>query len=127
MGLLGKLALLGMAGALGSLSRYGLSGLVQEHAGSAFPWGTLAVNLLGCLLAGVFTSLAEQRLNISAEARIIVMVGFMGAFTTFSTFMLETVRLFDDAEWLRAILNILVHNVAGGLALLAGLFLGRTI
>lgn len=125
--MLGKLAMLGLAGALGSLSRYGLSGLVQEHAGSAFPWGTLAVNLLGCFLAGLFASLAEQRLNVSAEARIVVMVGFMGAFTTFSTFMLETVRLLNDAEWLRAISNLLMHNVVGALAVVAGLFLGRLV
>ena len=74
-----------LAGALGTLARYGLGGAVQTVLGQNFPWGTLVVNAIGCLLFGLVWTLAEERLLISGHLRFIVLVGFMGAFTTFST------------------------------------------
>ena len=115
-----KLIWIGLAGVLGTYARYGLSGIVQRACGSAFPCGTLAVNVVGCFLFGLVWSLAEDRLLISAEARTVILIGFMGAFTTFSSFAFETAQLLRDAEWTLALGNLFAQNVVG----IAGLFLG---
>lgn len=121
-----KILLLAVAGAAGTLARFGLAGLVQRIApGSEFPWGTLAVNAAGCLLFGVVWSLAEERLIISGATRAIVLVGFMGAFTTFSTFAFETGQMLDDSQWLAAAGNLLVQNVAGVALVLLGIAVGK--
>jgi CrcB protein len=125
--MLTKLFWLGIAGAAGTVTRYGLAGLVQRVSDGAFPWGTLAVNILGCFAAGLFWMISERFVSISAEFRAIILIGFVGAFTTFSTFMLETSHLARDAEWLFALKNILLNNAAGAMALLLGLWLGRAI
>jgi len=122
-----KLLWLALAGGLGTLARYGLTGLVHRFDGTAFPWGTLAVNLIGCFLAGLFWALIQNRLTISGETRILVMVGFMGAFTTFSAFIFETGQLLRAAEWLAAAGNILLQNGLGFVALFVGAALGRMI
>lgn len=121
-----KLIWIGLAGAVGSLARYGLAGIVQSAVGKSFPWGTMSVNLLGCLLFGLVWGLAvESRVTISAEVRLILLVGFMGAFTTFSTFSFETARLLEDSQWLAALGNLTLQNVGGLVAMFAGLALGR--
>ena len=120
-----KLAWLAGAGALGTLARYGVGGVVQRALGGAFPWGTLVVNALGCLLFGLVWALAEERLVISGETRVILLVGFMGAFTTFSTFAFETSAMLRDAEWSFALANVLSQNVLGIACFFAGLALGR--
>ena len=97
----------------------------QRLHSTAMPWGTLAVNALGCLLFGVVWSLAEERMLISSQARTIVLVGFMGAFTTFSTYAFETAQMLGDSEWLLAAGNLLVQNVLGIALVLAGMALGR--
>jgi fluoride exporter len=121
-----KLLLLASAGAAGTLARFGLSGLVQRIGPSGgFPWGTFAVNAVGCLLFGIVWSLAEERLIIGGATRVIVLVGFMGAFTTFSTFAFETGQMLDDSQWLLAAGNLLLQNVAGVALLLVGIALGK--
>jgi CrcB protein len=122
-----RILLIALAGALGTLARYGLGGLVQRSLGSGFPWGTFAVNVIGCFLFGCVWALAEERFVISSETRFIVLVGFMGAFTTFSTFVFESRQLVAQAEWFAAALNI-VGQVAGGIAaLVLGLIVGRFV
>lgn len=121
-----KLICLALAGSLGTLARYGLAGFVSRHNSSMFPWGTLTVNLVGCFVAGTFWSLFE-RWPISGETRTIVMVGFMGAFTTFSSMILETNELLRSAEWMFALANITVQIGLGGLALFVGTLIGRMI
>ena len=108
-----KLAGLALAGACGTLLRYGLAGVAQRATDSGFPWGTLVVNAAGCFLAGAFWSYAQDRANVSGEMRTIVLVGFLGAFTTFSAFMLETSGLMRDAQWTPALGNALLQNVVG--------------
>ncbi len=120
--------LLATAGGLGALARYGLTGVVQNWSRSdAFPYGTLAVNLLGSLAFGFLWAACEGRVTVSPQTRIIILTGFMGAFTTFSTLMFETAKLLEDAQWLLAFANLASHNVLGLVALFAGLMLGRMI
>jgi fluoride exporter len=122
-----KLLCLALAGALGTLARYGFSGLVQRSFGASFPWGTLAVNVLGCFLAGAVWALAENRVSISGEARTIVLVGFMGAFTTFSAFILETGEIVREAQWAWAAGNVLLQNGLGIGVFFLGMALGRLV
>lgn len=123
-----KLIWIGAAGALGALARYGLGGLVQQRApGSEFPWGTLVVNLAGCLAFGFLWAAAERRLPFTPEARLFVFIGFLGAFTTFSTFAYETGAMMQEGLWLRAAGNILAQNVGGVVCIMAGMAGGRLV
>ena len=122
-----RLLWIALAGALGSLSRYGLQGLVQRQAASLFPWGTLAVNALGCFLFGLVWALAEEKGVLGAQARTILLIGFMGAFTTFSSFAYETVQLVRDAQWMLAAANVAAQNVLGFAALVLGIAAARAL
>ena len=120
-----KLLLLALAGALGTLARYGLSGLVQRFMGAQFPWGTFAVNMAGCFLFGLIWAMAMERMEISAAARLLLLTGFMGAFTTFSTYAFETVQMTRDAEWLLAFANVAGQTIVGFGLMFLGQALGR--
>ncbi len=122
-----KLFLLALAGAVGTLARYGIAGLVQRITGPSFPWGTMTVNIFGCFLAGLLWALFENRWPVSGDIRAMLLIGFMGAFTTFSAFILETGQLARSAEWLSAILNLFAQIGLGLIALTVGAALGRTI
>ena len=122
-----KLTYIALAGALGTLARYGLSGLMQRLLPAAFPWGTLTVNLAGSFAFGLIWGLAVERSLISGEARLIILVGFMGAFTTFSTLMFETGQLLRDSQWLLAAGNLLAQNLLGLVALFLGWALARVL
>ncbi len=107
-----KLLWVGLGGFAGAILRYLVSGWAQGASGSAsFPYGTLAVNVLGCLVIGVLSYLADARGFLSAEARLLIMVGVLGAFTTFSTFGNETLNLLRDGEVLAASLNVTANVV----------------
>lgn len=95
------LLVIGLGGALGAVSRYVTSGWVQTLSGGFFPWGTFAVNVAGSLLLG-FAVVWLQSTTASAELRDLITVGFLGSFTTFSTFSYETVAMLRDGEWWRA-------------------------
>ena len=114
-------------GGCGTLSKILLIALVHRLVPWPFPWGTLAVNLLGSFLFGLVFALAQERTMISAETRIIVLTGFMGAFTTFSTFMFETGELLRDSQWALAAGNLLLQNVVGLAAVFAGWALARAL
>lgn len=116
-----------IAGIIGTLGRYWLSGTVQKLYGGVFPWGTFAVNMAGCFLFGLVWVLAEERLLISSQTRVIVLVGFMGAFTTFSSYMFETTALLRDSEWVLAAANFGLQNFCGFAFLLLGVALGRQL
>lgn len=122
-----RLLLIALAGALGTLARYGLTHLVQRHAGLTFPWGTFAVNVVGCLLFGLCWSLIEQRVAHVAEWRAVILVGLLGGFTTFSSFAFEGAGLLRNGEWGLALLHMAGQNVLGLLAIFAGLALGRAL
>ncbi len=119
--MLQKIILLAIAGALGTTARFGLAAMVHRIMGADFPWGTLAVNVVGCFFAGVFWAISQHTPIVSPQMRLVVMIGFMGAFTTFSAFMLETGQIMQDSGWPHALGNIFLQNVVGILALFAGL------
>ena len=125
--MLQRVLLLSAAGAAGTLARYWLSGAVQRFTSATFPWGTLAVNASGCFLFGLVWSLAEERLLISGQTRLILLIGFMGAFTTFSTYMFETRQMLAGSEWMLASANFVMENVAGLVLLILGTVLGRAL
>lgn len=116
-----RIALLIVFGAAGTLARYGLQGVVQERTGPAFPYGTLVVNIVGCFLLGGIAEYALTHLSVPPEWRIGITTGFLGAFTTFSTFSWETVRLIQEGEWKRASVYVLVSLIGGLLAILCGM------
>jgi CrcB protein len=118
---------LALAGAVGTLARYWLGGVVQRLCGESFPWGTLVINVSGCLLFGFVWVLAEDRLLLSPQTRIVILTGFMGAFTTFSTYAFETTQMLADSEWLRAAGNLALQNVLGLAAVLLGFAVGRYV
>lgn len=122
-----KLGLIALAGAAGTLARYWLSGLVYDVAGQDFPWGTAAVNILGCFLFGLFWELGEDRMLLRTESRVVILTGFMGAFTTFSTFVFESNAFLEDGRILPALANVSFQTVTGFAAMFAGLWLGRQL
>lgn len=93
--------------------------------GGNLPWGTLFVNAVGCFLFGLVWTLANERMVISGETRIVVLGGFMGAFTTFSTFVFDTGGFVQDARWLMASGNVLVQTGVGLVFLFVGVIAGR--
>jgi CrcB protein len=123
-----QILLIGCGGFLGSISRYLLSGWVQRLApGSAFPWGTLGVNVLGCLLIGLAGALAEQRGMLTPNQRALLLIGFLGGFTTFSTFGWETIALARGATLARAIANCGLQLGLGLAAVWVGIALARAL
>ncbi len=116
------LLIVAVAGSLGALARYALVNLV---GGKAFPWGTLAVNIIGSCLMGLAYVMIMERQVWPAEMKPLVMTGFLGAFTTFSAFSLEAWELLDRGEGLLALAYVLLSVVACILALTLGVFAGR--
>ncbi len=114
-------------GACGALMRFWVSTAVYAWLGRAFPWGTLAVNVLGSLLMGFLSVYLIERANISPEWRAAILIGFLGAFTTFSTFSLETFNLIDDGALWRATINMAGSVLLCVLAAWAGVILGRSL
>jgi CrcB protein len=122
-----KFIWLAVAGGCGALSRYGLGGLVHRVAGGSFPAGTFVVNMIGSLLFGLIWGILDQRGVLGPTARVAVLTGFMGAFTTFSTFMFESATLLRDGQWLSAALNIAGQNAVGLALMFTGLALARLV
>jgi CrcB protein len=114
-------------GALGALGRYWMSGGVYRLLGRDFPWGTLTVNVVGSFLMGLLVVLFLERLAVEPEWRAAVLVGFLGAFTTFSTFSIETLTLIEEGFTAKALLNVVASVLACVLACWAGVLLGRSL
>jgi CrcB protein len=120
-----KLVLIAFAGALGTLARYGLTLGLARAFGDRFPWGTVAVNLLGCALFGLVLALVRDRARLGPEAATVLLVGFMGAFTTFSSFVADSHALWAAGRPALFLANVAGQNVAGFACFLLGGGLGR--
>ena len=108
-------------GFIGAILRYLISGFVQNLTQSAtFPHGTLAVNIIGCFLIGIISYLVESQAGISPEMRLLVLVGILGSFTTYSTFSAETMNLLQDQRFFLGLINIGTHIILGLSAVLLG-------
>jgi CrcB protein len=116
-----------IGGGIGAFFRYLLSGWIYKVLGTDFPYGTLAVNVIGCLVIGLFLTMAEDRFLISPSFRIFFAVGVLGGFTTFSTFSFETVGLLKDGAIAIGLLNVGVSIVVGLTATWVGMLAGRII
>jgi len=114
-------------GAIGAVSRYLMSNGVYAMLGRSFPYGTLAVNVLGSLLMGILYILLLDRVSLSMEWRAALQIGLLGAFTTFSTFSIETLLLIENGELSRAVVNIILSVVLCLAAVWAGVLIGRQI
>lgn len=120
--------LVGLGGWAGAVCRYGLDRLITLRLGHAFPYGTLAVNLLGCFIIGVMGTWTLQRTSwISEDLRFLVGIGFIGAFTTFSTYILEAVHLHETGRTPVALLYLVGSVMGGWLAVVLGIALARAL
>lgn len=107
-------AVVGSGGFIGALARYGIGGLVHRQVPlSVFPWGTLVVNLTGCLMIGLLAGLGESRQLFGPQFRLFMLIGVLGGFTTFSTFGFETLAMLRAAEYWRAGANVGMNVVFG--------------
>ena len=111
-------------GAIGSVLRYAVSGGVHAWTGSTYPWGTFAANMAGSFLAGFLWRFFEELL-IPQHMRPFLFIGLLGGFTTFSSYMLETLNLLRDGEWIAALANLALHNICGILIICAGFMLAQ--
>jgi CrcB protein len=121
-----QIASVGVGGFIGSVLRYLLSGWVhRQFTGDWFPYGTLAVNVVGCLLIGYLAGVEERHPLFSPELRVFIFIGVIGGFTTFSAFAYETVVLARNAQAFSALANVLIELTAGLLAVGAGHWMSR--
>ena len=122
-----KILNLAIGGTAGTIARYILAGAVYRIFGTAFPYGTLVVNLSGCFMLGFLASLAEKKFVLNADLRLLLMIGFCGAFTTFSTFIFETDALLKNGQAARAFANICLSIIFGFILFKVGSLLGEII
>ena len=119
--------LVGVGGFFGAVARYLVDGWVAERTGATFPWGTLVVNLSGAFLLGLLFSLTVERGALPAAIRAPILIGFIGAYTTFSTLALESWRLIEDGSYVLGAANLLGSAGLGIVVVVAGLILGRAL
>jgi CrcB protein len=122
-----KTILIALAGLVGTLLRYWLSGLVARQYGETFPWGTMTVNTVGCFLTGAVFYLTEERFLVNPTVRTVILMGLLGGFTTFSSYGLQTFTLLRDGEFGLASLNVAASNVIGLLMIWAGYAFGKAL
>jgi CrcB protein len=121
------IAAVGIGGAAGALARYGLDRLIQHHVFAVFPWSTFAINVTGCFLAGAAIASLVDRHELPGWARAGIVVGFLGAYTTFSTFAQESRDLLVEGHHLLAFTNVAGSAVVGIAAVMAGAAVGRAL
>ena len=122
-----KTIFIALAGLVGTLLRYWLSGFMARQYGETFPWGTMAVNLIGCLAIGAVFFLTEERFLVSPTVRTVILIGLLGGFTTFSSYGLQTFTLLRNGEFGLAILNVTASNILGLLMVWVGYVVGKVL
>ena len=120
-------ALIAVFGAAGAVSRYAVDGWISDLTHGQFPWGTFVINVVGAFALGLLVALTTERLLLSPHLRIALGIGFLGSFTTFSTFAYESVKLAEDGAVGLALVNSVGMVALGMLAAFVGLALGRTL
>lgn len=124
---LAQISVIMLGGGLGALVRFLLSTKVTEKFGSAFPYGTLSVNVIGSFVMGLLAMVLVERLALDPLLKLGVFVGFLGAFTTFSTFSMDTLNLFEQGNNLRAIANMFISVMLSVFAVWLGVIIGKSI
>ena len=122
-----ELLLVGAGGFLGANARYLVNALVAKHLSASLPWGTLAVNVAGSFLLGAFLAWTTERVLVDPAYRFVVAIGFCGAFTTFSSYTFETIRLWEQGHVWTATANLVCNNVLCLAAALAGVAFARWV
>jgi len=122
-----NIIIIGIGGFLGAISRYGVALWIGQRWGRGFPLGTFVINVSGSFLIGLLMSLLTERFMVNPQWRLLLVVGFLGAYTTFSTFEYETGTLLKDSEWLIAGLNVVLSVFAGFVALKLGEVIAKSI
>jgi CrcB protein len=124
-----KIGWVGLGGFLGANARYWLGGWIQAHWGTEFPWGTFVINMTGSFILGLFMTLVTERFIVPhvLALRLAIAIGFVGAYTTFSTFEYETLALVTTSAWVRAFGNAFGSLVAGFLSVWLGVLLARIL
>jgi fluoride exporter len=122
-----RILFVGFAGLLGTLSRYWLSGWIDTKFGQTFPVGTLLVNLVGCMLAGFLFHMLTEKYLVDPIARTSVLIGFLGGFTTFSSYALQSLTLVKDGELFMAAMNVVLSNVGGLIMAWLGYSLSKAV
>ena len=121
------LAFIAAGGALGAMMRFLSQATVYELVGKTFPYGTLFVNVTGSFLMGLLSIFLVEKFNLGAEWHLAILVGVLGSFTTFSTFSIETLVLFEQGDMLKAMTNILLSVVLCVAAVWMGAFLAKQL
>jgi len=122
-----KYVMVGIGGFLGAIARFWLGGYVGDRMGSRFPWGTFIINCSGSFVIGFIITLLAERTHWSPNWRYLIPVGFVGAYTTFSTFEYETLRAMQDGNFVIAALNVVLSVVLGFVAVWIGIVAGQAI
>jgi fluoride exporter len=124
---LGAMLWVGLGGFVGANARYLLGGWVASRFGATFPYGTYVINISGSFILGFFLTFAEDRAWVAPSLRLLFAVGFVGAYTTFSTFEYESIRLLQERELLLAGLYLIGSVLTGGIAVVLGMALGSSL
>jgi CrcB protein len=119
--------MVGIGGFLGAIARFWLGDLVYQKLGTRFPYGTFVINISGCFLIGLIMTVLTERTHLSANWRYLIPIGFIGAYTTFSTFEWETLGAIRDGAFLIAGLNVGLSVVIGFIAVWLGIIAGRLV
>lgn len=121
-----RIAWIGIGGAAGAMTRYAVEAWISARAQATFPFGTLVVNVTGCFLLGFLIAITSQRFLAYSTLRAALAIGFLGAYTTFSTFAFDSMRLAEEGSVARAAINVVANVAVGVLAVVAGTWLGRS-
>ena len=122
-----KILAIAVGGALGAMARMGLGGFIDRRIPEHFPWDTMIVNVIGCVLYGIIWYEIDKRVGVPVELKPFLITGFLGAFTTFSTFAYNSAMLMEKGQYLFALANIVAHDVLGLLAIFAGRAISRAV
>ena len=122
-----KYAMVAMGGALGAMARFWVASYVGQRMGTRLPYGTFVINISGCFLIGLTMTILTDKTHLSPNWLYLVPVGFIGAYTTFSTFEFETMRAVQDGQWTGGIVNVVLSVLVGFVMVWLGIVTGRAV